>query len=143
MHRELLVHQVLWSLLIGGATFVVAALWPLSEWACARRRGGWFALAGALTAACVGLDLLAAGLEGAAPAARWLASGGSLAGWLVPPLYLAFPAAVCVASAQSLLLAGAPPRAARGLALAIAALAVVVTPFAALGAACGLAGACF
>jgi hypothetical protein len=135
------VHQVLWSLLIGAATFAVASLWPLSAWACARLRVGWFALAGAVTGACVALDMHAASLEVAIDASRWVAYGLG-ASWIVLPLYLAFPAAVCVASAQSLRLAGVPQRLARTLALAVAAMAVVVAPFAAVGAACQLTNEC-
>lgn len=62
--------------------------------------------------------------------------------WAVLPLFIAFPDAVCVASAQSLSRAGMPARYARATSLFIAAVAVVVAPVATLVAGCGLAGAC-
>jgi hypothetical protein len=136
------VHQVVWSLLIGAATFAIASLWPLSDWACTRLRVGWFMLAAAVTGACVALDLQAANIEVGIDVSRWVAYGFG-ASWIVLPLYLAFPAAVCIASAQSLRLAGVSPRVARLLALAVAAMAVVVAPFAAVGAACQLTSECF
>ena len=135
-------HQLVASLLIGGEIFVIAALWPLSEWAAARPRGAWFAAALVLALACIGLDLHALHAPAAFDTDRW-ARIDALLGWFVVPMFIAFPDAICVASAQSLRRAGVSVNVARAVSLAVAALAVAVAPFAAIGAGCGLAGACF
>jgi hypothetical protein len=72
---------------------------------------------------------------------RWVI--GQLLGWSPLPLFMALPDAVCVASGQSLVRAGLPPRWARAMALSMGGVAVVVAPVATLVAGCGLAGACF
>ena len=136
-------HQLFWSLLIGAEIFVIAALWPLSEWATAASRGRWFIAALVVTAGCIAFDTNAASFAGGFDGtARWAAVDNALA-WLAVPLFLAFPAAVCVASAQSLRRAGVPDRAARIVSLLVAAFAAVIAPLAAFGAACGLQGMCF
>ena len=142
MNFDTLSHQVTWSLLIGAETFVVAALWPLSEWAANAWRHRAFLLALAVAAACIGLDTHAfAFARMINDPARWAGVDKALA-WLVVPLFLAFPGAICVASAQSLRHAGLPARPARAVSLLAAALAVVVAPVAAFVAGCGLIGMC-
>jgi hypothetical protein len=141
MNLDTPTHQLFWSLLIGGEIFAVAALWPLSDWASARPRGAWFALALGVAFACIALDLHALGAGGLFDTSRWPGLD-TVIRWLVLPMTLAFPDAVCVASAQSLRRAGAAGKLARAISLAVAALAVVVAPFAAVGAGCGLDGMC-
>jgi hypothetical protein len=136
-------HQLVWSLLIGAETFVIAALWPLSEWATTASRGRWFIAALAVTASCIAFDTNALAFARMFnDPDRWMPVDHALA-WLAIPLFLAFPAAVCVASAQSLRRAGVPDRAARIVSLLVAAFAAVIAPLAAFGAACGLQGMCF
>jgi hypothetical protein len=71
---------------------------------------------------------------------RWML--GHAVGWLPLPLFIGLPNAVCVASGQSLARAGVSARHARATALAVAAMALVVEPFATLMAGCGLSAAC-
>ena len=139
MAFDTLPHQLAWSLMIGGEIFVVAALWPLSEWATATWRHRGFLVALLVALACLMLNLRAL-----APA-RLFADPvrmGQLMAWFVVPLFLAFPGAVCVASGQSLRHAGVPARPARMVALAVAALTALVAPLAAISAACILGGMC-
>ena len=134
--------QLFWSLLIGAEIFVLAALWPLSEWATTESRGRWFAAALAVTAACIALDTRSLAFARLFDdPGRWASVDNALA-WLVIPLFLAFPGAVCVASAQSLRHTGVPPTAVRVVSLSMAAFAAVIAPLAAFGAACGLRGMC-
>jgi len=142
MHTNTLALQITWSLLIGAEIFAIAALWPLSEWAttASRRRGFLFALA--VTAACIALDTHAIGFARMFnDPLRWARVDDAL-GWTVAPLFLALPDAVCVASAQSLRLAGVAPRPARALCLLAAAATAAIAPFAAFVAGCALAGMC-
>ena len=142
MNLDTLPHQVVWSLLIGAEIFVIAALWPLSEWATTTWRHRGFLVALAVALACVALDTHAfAFARMFNDPGRWATVDNALA-WLVVPLFLAFPGAVCVASAQSLRHAGLPARPARVISLLVAAFAVVVAPLAAFAAGCGLAGMC-
>ena len=132
-------HQLAWSLMIGGEIFVVAALWPLSEWATTAWRHRGFLVALLVALACVLVNL-----RGFSPA-RLFADPvhvGQVMAWFVVPLFLAFPGAVCVASGQSLRHAGVPARPARIVALAAAALTALVAPLAAMSAACVLGGMC-
>ena len=126
------------ALMVGAEVFAVAALWPLSEWAV-RKRSPW-PLVGAivLIAACLAPNARAL-LFSRAP--DWLAA--RVLEWLAVGLLLVFPDAVCVASAQSLARAGMPARWARGTSLALAGMAVLVTPLATIVAGCNLLGACF
>jgi hypothetical protein len=135
--------NLLLSLAIGAEVFAIASLWPLSEWASGKRHRAGFAAALAVTIACLALDSHALAFARSRPDPLHAASVVGALEWLMLPLFLAFPAAVCVASAQSLTYAGVPAKAARGVALLVAVLAVIVAPFAALTAGCGLAGACF
>ncbi|MET0383117.1 MAG: hypothetical protein ABW032_06805 [Burkholderiaceae bacterium] len=142
MNFDTPLHQAAWSLLIGAEVFAVAALWPLSEWAVARPRNAWLALAFGVAMACVAMFGHATG----APRALigppgWAAADGVLA-WLVAPLFLALPGAVCIVSAQSLRLAGLSPKAARAVSLCLGGFGTVVAPLAGFGAACGLIGFC-
>jgi len=142
MDFDTLPHQIAWSLLIGAETFAVAALWPLSEWATTAWRHRGFLVALAVTLACIALDSRALAFARLFDdPRRWARLDHALA-CLVVPLFLAFPGAVCVASAQSLRHAGVPDRPARALSLFVAAFAAVVAPLAALAAGCGLAGMC-
>lgn len=142
MSLQTLSHQVTLSLLIGAETFAVAALWPLSEWAANAWRHRAFLLALAVTAACIALDMHAfASARMVSDPGRRAAVDSALA-WLVVPLFLAFPGAVCIASAQSLRHAGLSARPARAVSLLAAALAVVVAPVAGFVAGCSLAGMC-
>ena len=129
------------ALLIGAEVFAIAALWPLSEWAVAARRGAGLVIALAVIGACVALTFL--GLAPLGATDPWRSMLGHAAGWLPLPLFIGLPNAVCVASGQSLARAGVSARHARATALAVAGLALVVEPFATLVAGCGLAGACF
>ncbi|MFL6629006.1 MAG: hypothetical protein ACJ8G1_21370 [Vitreoscilla sp.] len=136
---DTLPHQLAWSLMIGGEIFVVAALWPLSEWATTAWRHRGFLVALLVALACVLVNLRAF-----APA-RLFADPvhvGQVMAWFVVPLFLAFPGAVCVASGQSLRHAGVPARPARIVALTVAALTALVAPLAAMSAACVLGGMC-
>jgi hypothetical protein len=133
--------DILLSLLIGGEVFAIAALWPLSEWAVAASRTSGLAAALAVIAACIALDTH--GLAFPAMASdTWHWSIAHALEWMTPPLFIAFPDAVCIASAQSLIRAGVPARSARRVALAVAMLAAAVAPFASVVAGCGLGGAC-
>jgi hypothetical protein len=134
--------DILTSLLIGGEVFAIAALWPLSEWAAAASRRSGLVAALAVIAACVALDTNVLALPAMQPD-TWRWTIVHALEWTTPPLFIAFPDAVCVASAQSLIRAGVPARLARTVALVVAMLAVVVAPFASVVAGCGLAGACF
>jgi hypothetical protein len=142
MAFDTLPHQLAWSLLIGAEIFAIAALWPLSEWASSAWRRGGFVIALVLAASCIALDTHAFALARLFNDADRRARLEQVLAWLVVPLFLSFPGAVCVASAQSLRHAGVPARAARVLALLVAAFAAVVAPLAALAAGCGLAGMC-
>jgi hypothetical protein len=133
--------DLLLALAIGAEVFAIAALWPLSEWALKKPRRWAFAAAMAVVLACMALETHGLALDAIQPGTlRWKIAH-ALA-WTVLPLFIAFPDAVCVASAQSLLRAGVSARRARALSLFIAAVAVVVAPVATLVAGCGLAGAC-
>ena len=135
-------HQFLLALLIGGVVFALAALWPLSEWAVTAPRRAGLAASLFVLAACLALD--AHGLAAAsAPPDPWRAAIAHALEWASLPLFVALPDAVCVASGQSLWRAGVPPRAARAIALFVAALAVLVAPLGLVVGGCGLAGACF
>ena len=139
MAFDTLPHQLAWSLMIGGEIFVLAALWPLSEWATSTWRHRAFLAAVLVAIACLALNLRAFApghLLGDAVRA------GQVLAWFVVPLFLAFPGAVCVASGQSLRHVGVPPRPARALALAVSALTALIAPLAAVSAACILGGMC-
>jgi len=134
-------NDFLLALIIGAEVFAVAALWPLSEWAVVARRRTGLVIALLVIAACVALTTL-----GFVPPLvaidswRWML--GHAVGWVPLPLFIGLPNAVCVASAQSLACAGVSARHARATALAVAAMALVVEPFATLMAGCGLSAAC-
>jgi len=139
MAFDTLPHQLAWSLMIGGEIFVLAALWPLSEWATTAWRHRAFLVALLMAMACFGVSLRAfAHSQLFGDPART----GQVLAWFVVPLFLAFPGAVCVASGQSLRHAGVRARPARVVALAVAALTALVAPLAALSAACMLGGMC-
>jgi hypothetical protein len=129
------------ALIIGAEVFAVASLWPLSEWAVVARRRAGLVVALVVIAACVALTTL-----GFVPPLvaidswRWML--GHAVGWLPLPLFIGLPNAVCVASGQSLARAGVSARHARATALGVAAMALVVEPFATLMAGCGLSAAC-
>jgi len=139
---QLTVKDVALALLIGAEVFAIASLWPLSEWAARARHRRGLALALAVILACVALCTL-----GVAPPLvrmgswRWLI--GRALGWSPLLLFMALPAAACVASAQSLASAGLSARVARAAGLGVGLMAVLVAPIATLAAGCGLAGACF
>ena len=129
------------ALTIGAEVFAIAALWPLSEWAVVARRRAGLAAALLVIAACVALCTLGFAPTAAVPES-WRRVLGHALGWAPLPLFIGLPNAVCVASGQSLARAGVSARHARATALAVAALAVVVEPFATLMAGCGLSAAC-
>ena len=131
---HLTARDLLLALLIGAEVFAIAALWPLSEWAAGARRRGGFAMALLAIAACVGL--------GSAGSWRW-SIGQALGGLPLLALFMALPAAVCVASAQSLARAGVGARVARAAALIVSLVAVPVAPMAMVLSGCDLSGACF
>jgi hypothetical protein len=133
--------DLLLALTIGAEVFAISALWPLSDWAVRkpRRWALWGAMAVVL--ACVALEMHGLAL-GTVQAGTLRATLAHVLDWTVLPLFLAFPDAVCIASGQSLARAGMPQRYARAAALFIAAVAVVVAPFATIVAGCGLDGAC-
>jgi len=134
--------DLLFALLVGAEVFAIAALWPLSEWAVVARRSTGLVVALVVIAACVALTTLGLAPPLApADSASW--TPVHAIGWAPLPLFIGLPNAVCVASGQSLARAGVSPRHARMTALAVAALALVVEPFATLMAGCGLSGACF
>ena len=134
--------MLLLSLVIGAEVFAIAALWPMSEWATTGRRGRWFYCALLAILACLALDLGGLVLPSAGPdSTRWNFSRDIE--WTTLPLFIGLPDAICVASGQSLMRAGAPARVARIVALVMGAFAVLLSPLAALVAGCGLAGACF
>jgi hypothetical protein len=140
---HLFARDLLQSLAIGAEVFAVASLWPLSEWASSAWRHRGFSAALLVALACIALDTHAfafARVHG--DPARWARIDDALA-LLVLPLFIAFPAAICVASAQSLRHAGLAARPARVVSLLVAACAALVAPFAAIAAGCGLAGVCF
>ena len=131
----------LFALMIGAEVFAIAALWPLSEWAVVARRPTVLVVALVVIVACVALTTLGLAPPLApADSASWTL--GDAAGWAPLPLFIGLPNAVCVASGQSLARAGVSARHARATALAVAALALLVEPFATLMAGCGLSGAC-
>jgi hypothetical protein len=133
--------DLLLALTIGAEVFAIAALWPLSEWAVKAPRRWGFALSMVVIAACVALDTHGVAFPPVQSGTlRWVVA--RVLDWTLLPLFLVFPDAVCVASAQSLARAGMPARYARATALFVAGVAVVVAPFATLVAGCGLAGAC-
>ena len=133
--------DLLLALAIGAEVFAIAALWPLSEWALRKPRRRAFAAAMAVVLACVALETHGIAFDAIAPGTlRWKVAHALR--WTVLPLFIAFPDAVCVASAQSLARMGVPARHARATSLLVAAVAVVVSPVATLVAGCGLAGAC-
>jgi len=141
MNFDTLPHQLFGSLLIGAGIFVIAALWPLSDWAVSGRRRAGLVAALVVVALCLAmgaLDFVPVGTPG-----TWRLGVGRAVGWVPLPLFMAFPAAVCVASGQSLARAGVPARYARAVALCVAALAVVVAPFAALVSVCWASAVCF
>ena len=126
---------------IGAEVFAIAALWPLSEWALKKPRRLAFAAAMAVVLACMALETHGLAFDAIVPGTlRWKIAH-SLE-WMVLPLFIAVPDAVCVASAQSLARAGVSARRARATSRFIAAVAVVVAPVATLVAGSGLAGAC-
>jgi hypothetical protein len=126
------------ALMIGAEVFAVAALWPLSDWAV-RTRSPWPVVCSVLLiAACLAPHARAVLFHGAPD---WLAA--RVLEWAAVALLLLFPDAVCVASGQSLARAGMPARWARGVALALAGMAVLVTPLATIVAGCSLLGACY
>ena len=141
MDFDTLPHQLFGALLIGAEVFAIAALWPLSEWAVAGRRRTGLVVALVVIATCVGLTTLGF-LPIAIDALGDRQALGRAVGWLPLPLFIGLPHAVCVASGQSLARAGVSARHARATALVVAALAVVVEPFATMAAGCGLSGAC-
>ena len=104
--------DVLIALLIGAEVFAIASLWPLSEWAASAPRRIGLVVALAVILVCIALCTL-----GVAPPLvrvgswRWLL--GQALGWSPLLLFMALPAAVCVASAQSLARGRAPARRAR------------------------------
>ena len=134
--------QVLLALGIGAVVFALAALWPLSEWAASAPRRAGLVAALAVIAACVGLDTHALA-DPVLAADGWRRSLAQALEWTTLPLFIALPDAVCVASAQSLALAGVRTRPARAVALVLALLAVALAPFGLIASGCGLAGACF
>jgi len=130
------------ALLIGAEMFAIASLWPLSEWAASEPRRRGLAIALAVILACVVLCTLGLAPPLVRPGSwRWLI-GRSL-GWSPLLLFMGLPAAVCVASAQSLAGVGVRALVARRTALCVGLLAVLVAPLATLAAGCGLTGACF
>ena len=134
--------NILLAVTIGAEVFAIAALWPLSEWSTTQQRRLWYFYALAVVLLCIlleghGLALAKAG----AGAARW--SIARPLQWATLPLFIGFPDAVCVAVGQSLTRSGVSPGTARMAALGVGAMAVIVAPFAALIAGCGLAGACY
>jgi hypothetical protein len=134
--------DLLLSLLIGAEVFAIASLWPLSEWAAGAPRRAGLAAALVVILACVALCTLGLAPPLVRPGSwRWFI--GQALGWSPLLLFMALPAAVCVASAQSLARAGVGARAARTTALAVSLAAVLVAPVATIISGCGLAGACF
>jgi hypothetical protein len=135
-------HDLFTSLLIGCEVFAIAALWPLSEWAATRHRRLGLLAALLAIAACVALDTHGLAFPVLRPdSLRWAIAHA--VEWTTLPLFIAFPDAVCVASAQSLVHAGVSVRSARLAALLMGLLAAMVAPVAAIVTDCGLAGACF
>ena len=142
MHPTHFEQQIFGSLLIGAEVFAIAALWPVSEWAVVARRPAGFVAALAVIVACIALDTH--GLDTRAiQQSAWGRALVQVLGGVTLPLFIAFPDAICVASAQSLTMAGVSVRVARGVSLFLAALAVIAAPFATLMAVCGLSGTCF
>jgi hypothetical protein len=133
--------DLLLALTIGAEVFAVAALWPLSEWAVKAPRRWGLAISLFVILACMALDTHGVAFAPEQSDTVHWAIARAL-DWAVLPLFLVFPDAVCVASGQSLARAGVPARYARATALFVAAVAVVVAPFATIVAGCGLAGAC-
>ena len=134
--------QFLLALLIGSVVFAIAALWPLSEWAVTAPRRWALPAALVVVAACIALDTHGLAFAAVQPGTlRWALSHALQ--WTALPLFIALPDAICVASAQSLALAGVPARVARAIALVLSALALLVAPFGLAIGGCGLAGACF
>ena len=133
------------ALMIGAEVFAIAALWPLSEWAVKAPRHWGFALALLVIVACVALDSHGVAfppvVRGPAPCVldrRPCAGLGAAAAVpRVPRRDLRGLGAVAHARRH------APARYARATALCVAAVAVIVAPFASIVAGCGLAGACF
>ena len=134
--------DLLLALTIGAEVFAIAALWPLSEWAVKAQRAWALGVAMAVVLACVALDTHTLMLGVAEPGSLRATLSHALQG-AVLPLFIAFPDAVCIASAQSLARVGMSPRYARATALAVAAVAVVVAPLPTIVAGCGLAGTCW
>ena len=134
--------DLLLALAIGAEVFAIAALWPLSEWALKVPRRGAMAASMVVVVACVVLDTQGIAFGVVEPGTTGWTIAHAVQ-WSVLPLFIVFPDAVCIASAQSLARAGMPPRYARAVALFVAAVAVVVAPVATIVAGCGLAGACF
>ena len=133
--------DLLLALAIGAEVFAIAALWPLSEWALKPPRRWAMAASMGVVLACVALDTQVLAFGTIEPGTlRWMIAHALQ--WTVLPLFIVFPDAVCIASAQSLARAGMPARYARATALFVAAVAVVVAPFATITAGCGLAGSC-
>ena len=130
------------ALVIGAEVFAIAALWPLSEWAVSARRRTGLVAALILIVACVALCTLGFVPLSALSIDRRRVLEHAVS-WAQVPLFIGLPDAVCVASGQSLARAGVSARHARATALVIAALAVMVAPFAIVVTGCGLAGVCF
>ena len=134
--------DLLLALTIGAEVFAIAALWPLSEWAVKKPRHWGFALALLVIVACVALDRHGVAFSPDEPDTLRSALARAL-DWTGLPLFPVFPDAICVASAQSLARAGMSTRWARGSALAVGAVAVLIAPLATVVAGCGLVGACY
>ena len=130
------------ALLIGAEVFAIASLWPLSEWAASAPRRAALVAALGVIGVCVALCTLGLAPPLVRPGSwRWFI--GQALGWSPLLLFMALPAAVCVASAQSLACVGVRGRAARTTALVASLAAVLVAPVATIISGCGLAGACF
>jgi hypothetical protein len=113
----------------------------VEEWPLAPPPRPGLVVALVVIVACVALTVLGVVPPlGATADWRWML--GHAPGWVPLPLFIGLPNAVCVASGQSLARAGVSARHARATALAVAALALMVEPFATLMAGCGLSAAC-
>jgi hypothetical protein len=135
------VNDFLLALLIGAEVFAIAALLPRAGWIVFPHPPTGLVVALVVIVACVALTVLGVVPPlGATADWRWML--GHAPGWVPLPLFIGLPNAVCVASGQSLARAGVSARHARATALAVAALALMVEPFATLMAGCGLSAAC-
>lgn len=129
------------ALLIGAEMFAIASLWPLSEWAVSGRRRAGLVVALLVVVLCITMGML--DLVPVGQPSTWRLAVGRAVGWVPLPLFMVLPAAVCVASGQSLARAGVSARHARAFALCVAALAVVVAPFATIISVCWMSAVCF